>query len=86
MQPDTPGPVVVIADCLTHAHLPALAASPALARCMGGSREPRAGEPLAGGDGAAACVIHLAPAQACACIRARLRWRRTEWAQPRVVV
>ncbi len=74
MQPDTPGPVVVIADCPTHAHLPALAASPALARCMGGGgREPRAGGPAAAGDGAAACVIHLAPAQACDPLQARLR-------------
>lgn len=70
MEPVTPGPVVVVADCPTAAYLPSLTASPALARCMGarGEDHPRAQTPAVGeGGGAAqsgaACVIHLAPAQ-----------------------
>ena len=74
MEPASPGPVVVIADCPSAAYLPSLVASPALARCMGGAHGAQApngaGAPPgdassrgAGDPGAAACVIHLAPAE-----------------------
>ena len=74
MEPASPGPVVVIADCPSAAYLPSLVASPALARCMGGAHGAQApngagappGDAASRGAGepcAAACVIHLAPAE-----------------------
>ena len=51
MEPPSPGPVVVVADCPSAAYLPSLVASPALARCMGGARgleAPQASSPAAG--------------------------------------